>query len=135
MFGYAIYTTNRMRSSPFVVNFLLGVKTYFLSALLLPYILPTIVDPVTHTHITTQLDQSVFYWGLLYSILFGIAETLFILGIVLSENIGLTIMLGCLTVLMGYAVSIIKYNEEINTFCLFGAIFILVGLSRIVMAG
>ena len=56
IWGYAIYSTNKMKASPFVVNFLLGAKIYMVSSLLFPYILPTKVDPVAQTQTVGQID-------------------------------------------------------------------------------
>jgi amino acid transporter len=38
LWAYGAYTTNKTKVSPYLINFLLGAKLYFVSCLLYPYI-------------------------------------------------------------------------------------------------
>jgi drug/metabolite transporter (DMT)-like permease len=51
----------------------------------------------------------------------------------MAENIGMTTMMISTTILAAYFVSVLKYHEEINIFCLVGSIFIITGLGKIML--
>lgn len=53
------------------------------------------------------------------------ANYLFILGMFISENTGVSIMLNHLTIIYVYLISTIRYGEEINYICLLGAVVLI----------
>lgn len=38
IWAYSVYSTNKMKVSPFLINFLFGAKLYFISCVLYPFI-------------------------------------------------------------------------------------------------
>jgi len=52
----------------------------------------------------------------------------------LSPNIGVGVMLGTFTIPVSYLVSVLRYSEQINIFCLGGSILLILGLSRILLS-
>ena len=60
-----------------------------------------------------------------------IGQITFIGATTMTKNTGVLTMFGFVSVIVGYVVSVFKYNEAINPVCIFGAVFILIGLSRI----
>jgi hypothetical protein len=57
----------------------------------------------------------------------------FIGAITMTKNTGVLSMFGFVCVIEGYIVSIFKYNESINPFCVGGALMIVFGLAKIVL--
>jgi hypothetical protein len=49
------------------------------------------------------------------------------------KNTGVLTILGFVSVIVGYIVSITKYKEQINPFCTIGGILIVFGLAKIVL--
>ena len=99
--AYAIYITNKIKATSYQVNFVFGLKLYLISSLIYSYSLPQ----------SGSIDKSIFYWSFLYSGLsFAIAEICFVSAIILTENIGMTIMLGAITIVVSYFFSIIRYS-------------------------
>ena len=73
------------------------------------------------------------YEGILWTgIMLALAETFFVAAIMVSKNIGVTMMLATFTVAMGYLLSIALYGESLNYFCLAGAICIIIGVYKII---
>ena len=52
----------------------------------------------------------------------------------MAENIGITVMLSSFTIVVAYGASVWRYGEEINAFCLMGAIMVMGGLWRILVS-
>jgi uncharacterized membrane protein len=44
-------------------------------------------------------------------------------------------MLSSITILIAYLISIFRYHEELNVFCVIGSGLVVLGLSRIVLHG
>lgn len=63
----------------------------------------------------------------------AVSETGFVISLALAEDVGMTTMMTSSNIVVGYIVSIIRYHEQINIFCLLGSIFIVVGLTKIVL--
>jgi len=57
----------------------------------------------------------------------------FIGAITMVKNTGVLTILGFVSVIVGYIVSITKYKEQINPFCTIGGILIVFGLAKIVL--
>ena len=47
----------------------------------------------------------------------------------------MTIMVSTTGIMIAYLVSIFRYHEEINGFCIGGSILVVIGLSRIILHG
>jgi hypothetical protein len=64
VWGYGVYITNKIKVSPYEVNFLFGLQLYIISCILYPLVIAE----------GKKVDASVFYWGIPFSgILFGFA--------------------------------------------------------------
>lgn len=126
--AYGTYITSKIKTSPYLINFLLGCKIYFLASLLYPFI--------GTEEGRTFSSAGTFYWGIIYSgIIFAVGETTFILAIITTENVSMTSMVSTIIVLFGYLVSVLRYHEAINGFCLAGSILIIIGVIRVIVAG
>ncbi len=53
------------------------------------------------------------------------ANYVFMLGMFISENTGVSTILNQLNIVYVYFISTIRYDEEINLVCLFGAVLLL----------
>lgn len=60
------------------------------------------------------------------------AQITFIGATTMTKNTGVLTMFVFVGVIVGYFISVFKYNEAINPICIVGALFIILGLSRIV---
>ena len=54
-------------------------------------------------------------------------------ALLITKNTGNLTMMIFVSVVVGYVVSILRYNEAINPICLFGTVLIVFGLARIVL--
>lgn len=62
-----------------------------------------------------------------------LGQICFIGSVTMIQNTGVLTMLGFISVILGYFVSVFKYKEQINIFCIIGAILILFGLGKILL--
>ena len=51
----------------------------------------------------------------------------------MTQNTGVLTMFVFVSVIEGYLVSVLKYNEQVNPICIMGAILMLYGLAKIVL--
>ena len=58
----------------------------------------------------------------------AVGNIMYIEALQIIPNPGLATLFLCSSVVVGYMVSILKYNEEINSICLIGSLFIISGL-------
>lgn len=80
------------------------------------------------------MDPHIFYPGILLSgLLLSIAEMSFVYALVISENIGMTMMMCACNSVVGYFVSLLKYHEKLNGFCASGTALIVIGLFMIMV--
>lgn len=102
LWGYAVYSTNKIKVSAHFINTLFGIKLYFFSSLLYVLLLKD----------GKNIDASTFYWGFVWSgIAFAVSEAFFVLSIIMASNIGVTIMLTAIGVIFAYFLSVFRYNE------------------------
>lgn len=47
----------------------------------------------------------------------------------------MTSMVSTIIVLFGYLVSIVRYHEKINGFCMTGSVLIIIGVIKVILAG
>ena len=98
LWAYAVYITNKIKTSTFEINYHFSIMLLFVST-------------ISESYQTEKTDASTFYMGMLWTgIVLALAETTLITGIKLSTNIGITIMLGNFTAVMGYFFSIVLYG-------------------------
>ena len=63
----------------------------------------------------------------------AISQIIFIGAITITRNTGVLTMFMFVGVIVGYLISVLRYNEEINPICTIGSILIIIGLSKIVL--
>jgi hypothetical protein len=78
---------------------------------------------------TTNFILSFFLQG----IPIAIAQSLFSYSLLICKSSGIVTMMNFLGVVLGYFVSIFRYDETINVICLAGTCLVLLGIYRIVL--
>lgn len=63
----------------------------------------------------------------------SISSISFIGAITMTKNTGVLTMFMFVGVIVGYMISVFKYNEAINPICIIGTVLIIYGLSKIVL--
>ena len=120
--GYAVLLTKKLvNTHSFQVLYFSGLLILLSSALLYPY---ASVDPTFD-----EITMPDFFTGLLLT---GLPVTLgglfMIKALLITKNYGvLTPFMFC-SILVGYIISVVRYDEDINIICLVGAIAIMTGI-------
>jgi len=123
MWAYAQVITKRLHGvNSIQINVHLGLFFLFTSGILYP---TQVVKPVSIEKNIIALFAS----GLLITI----AQITFIGATTMTKNTGVLTMFMFVGVIVGYLVSVFKYNEAINPICTAGAALIVFGLSKIVL--
>ncbi len=99
------------------INLHFGIFTTIVNALLYPIF---VTDP--------KPVLTICYGFFLCGIPMAIGNILFIHGIKISTNTGLTTICISSAVVVGYLISVLRYNESINYICLMGSLCIVAGL-------
>lgn len=74
------------------------------------------------------------YYSLLWvGIILLIAEICFTSALNLAENIGLSTITGFLVVVVGYGISLVRYNEPLDVISLIGTALVFVGVAIVVL--
>lgn len=74
-------------------------------------------------------------WSLLYTGLVGaIGQFFFIAGLQIAKSTGSGAIIGFISVIIGYFVSIFRYNEEINPLCVIGSLLVLYGIYKAIFS-
>lgn len=63
----------------------------------------------------------------------AISQILFIGAIKMTQNTGVVTMLVFVGVIVGYIISVFRYNEQVNIICVIGAGLIVYGLKKILI--
>ena len=84
-----------------------------------------VIDPVPISKLITGIFLSGF--------VMAIGQILFIGSTIMTKNTGVLTMFQFVSVIYGYIVSVAKYNEPLNPFCIVGSFLILFGLGKIVL--
>ena len=104
------------------INIHLGIFLIFFSGLMYPQF---VVNPVPRE----KLIMNIFVGGFFMAI----SQIIFIGAITITRNTGVLTMFMFVSVIVGYLISVLRYNEEINPICTIGSILIIIGLSKIVL--
>ena len=123
MWAYAQVITKRLHGvNSIQINVYLGLFFLFTSGVLYP------------TQVTTPVPIEKYIISFFVSgIVITIAQITFIGATTMTKNTGVLTMFMFVGVIVGYLVSVFKYNEAINPICTAGAILIIFGLSKIVL--
>lgn len=123
MWAYAQVITKRLHGvNSIQINVHLGLFFLFTSGVFYP------------TQVSTPVSIEKYIISLFASgLVITIAQITFIGATTMTKNTGVLTMFMFVGVIVGYLVSVFKYNEAINPICTAGAALIIFGLSKIVL--
>jgi drug/metabolite transporter (DMT)-like permease len=123
IWAYGQVITKRLKTLNFIhVNIHLGMSLTLASGILYPVF---VKNP---TSIGIMIEALIWC---------GIPSTFssfcFIGAITISKQTGILTLFQFISVIIGYFVSIFRYNESLNILCIIGTIFLLIGLFKAVL--
>jgi drug/metabolite transporter (DMT)-like permease len=124
--GYAFVLTKKLiNMNAAQINYNLGIMLFMTCALFMPYAL---ADPNFRIPSSLELLEALFLSGLPMTL----AQLCVLYSLLLTRNYGMLTPFQFSTIIVGYLVSVLRYDEEVNILCATGAIAIIVGVIFIV---
>ncbi len=122
MWAYAQVITKRLNNvNSIQINIHLGLFFMFTTGIFYP---TQVSSPIS----IDKIIIGIFMGGFVIAF----AQITFIGAMTMTKNTGVLAMFLFVGVIVGYLVSVFKYNEAINPICTIGALLIIFGLSKIV---
>ena len=124
--GYAIVTTKKLINTHFIqINFILGSLILTSSAILAPSALN---DPNYHRPTKLEMVYAFFLTG----IPMVLGQFMGISAMIMTKKLGMVTPFQFTNIVLGYLVSIFRYNESVDIICLIGGMAIILGVVFIV---
>ena len=124
--GYAIVTTKKLINTSFIqINFILGCIILISSSVLVP---SAFNDPNYHKPSYQEMVYAFFLTGVPMALgqFFGIS------AFVMTKKLGMVTPFQFTNIILGYLVSILRYDESVNMICLIGGVAIVMGIIFII---
>lgn len=122
--GYGVVMTKKLvNTNSIQINYFLGVEIILTSAFAFPI----------RTE-GTSLDLKTYLLAFpLCGLPMTIGQLLYIGAIGLTKHYGAITIVSFVSIIFGYCVSMIRYNESVNPICVFGSFCIIAGLISVIM--
>ena len=126
MHAFAVVSTKKLIcTNALQINFMLGVLFMIASSLLLP---SALADLNYHRPTFSEILEAIVFTGIPVS--FG--QLLGVSAFLMTKKLGMITPFQFSNIVLGYLISIFRYDEDINVICLAGGIMIILGVIFII---
>lgn len=124
--GFAVVSTKKLIcTNALQINYMLGVLLIIACSVLLP---SALADPNYHRPTFSEILEAIVFTGIPVS--FG--QLLGISAFLMTKKLGMITPFQFSNIVLGYLISIFRYDEDINVICLVGGIMIILGVIFII---
>ena len=120
--GYAVVTTKKLiETNTIQLNFILGCLILLSSAVMMP---SAMADPNYHKPTNIEMLYAFLFTGMPMAL----GQFIGVSAFIMSKNLGIVTPFQFSNIILGYLVSVLRYDEKINVVCLMGGIAITLGV-------